>query len=56
MNTLDLINMIQDGKTRDMETTFEEIMAEKMEDALEIRRMEISQSMFQAVEEAQEKS
>ena len=52
MSTLDLINMIQDGKTRDMESTFEEIMGEKMEDAIETRRMEISQSMFQPVEES----
>jgi hypothetical protein len=53
-NTLELINMIQAGHTRDMESTFEEIMGEKMEDAIEIRHMEISQSMFNQAAQAEE--
>lgn len=51
MSTLDLINMISAGKTRDMESEFEDIMQTKMEDALEYRKMEISQSMFNTVED-----
>ena len=46
MNTLELIDLIQSGKTTDMEATFEDIVSEKMQDALEIRKMEISQTMF----------
>lgn len=53
-NTFELINMIESGKTRDMESTFGDIMQAKMEDAIEYRRMEISQSMFQAVDESEE--
>jgi hypothetical protein len=53
-NTFELINMIETGKTRDMESTFGDIMQAKMEDAIEYRRMEISQSMFQAVDESEE--
>ena len=44
--TLDLINAIQAGKTRDTESIFDEIVSVKMEDAIEVRRMEISQDMF----------
>jgi hypothetical protein len=44
--TLDLINAIESGKTRETESVFNEIVTAKMEDAIEYRRMEISQSMF----------
>jgi len=54
MSTLNLINLIQSGKTRDMEATFENIMQSKIEDAIEVRRMEISQSMFDTVDESEE--
>jgi hypothetical protein len=46
MSTQDLIDAIEAGKTRNMESTFEAIMKEKMENAIDLRRMEISQSMF----------
>lgn len=49
MSTQDLINAIEAGKTRNMESIFESIMQEKMETAIELRRMELSQSMFTAV-------
>jgi hypothetical protein len=48
MSTQDLINAIEAGKTRNMESIFEDIVQEKMENAIELRRMEISQSMFTA--------
>lgn len=44
---LELINLIQSGKTRGMEAAFDSIMQEKMDAAIDYRRMEISQSMFQ---------
>jgi hypothetical protein len=54
MSTLNLIDLIQTGKTREMESSFEEIMQTKMDDALEYRKMEIAHSMFDTVEESEE--
>ena len=50
MNTIDLINAIEAGKTRESEKIFNELAQERMEDAIEYRKMEISQDMFQSLD------
>jgi hypothetical protein len=52
MSTLNLINAIEAGKTRESEATFAALVQSRVEDAIEYRRMEIGQSMFQAVDES----
>jgi hypothetical protein len=44
--TLDLINAIEAGKTRNLENIFSELAQTRVDDAIETRRMEISHSMF----------
>ena len=50
METIDLINAIEAGKTRESEKIFGELAQARMDDALEYRKMELAQDMFQPVE------
>lgn len=51
---LDLINSIDSGKTIEMETVFNEIVASKMVGAIEAKREEIANNLFFNAEEQYE--
>jgi hypothetical protein len=53
-NTIDLINAIESGKTRNLETMFSELVQSRVDDALEYRKMEMAQSMFAESEVVEE--
>lgn len=51
METMDLINAIESGKTREIETAFHSLVQDRVDAALDTRHMELSQDMFSAKEE-----
>jgi len=53
MSTQDLISAISNGEYTDAEAAFNGIMADKVSDALDAKRAEISKSMFSTEEEAE---
>ena len=53
MNTLELINSIEAGKSRASEAAFEAIVMERILEAIEKRKMELSNSIFNHVAESE---
>jgi len=53
MSTQDLISAISNGEYTDAEAAFNGIMADKVSDALDAKRAEISKNMFSTEEEAE---
>lgn len=43
---IDLIDAIQDGRTLDINSSFDAVMASKLSDAIDARRQEIASSLF----------